>query len=57
MLSVAQSRGELRTDIDIPAVATQQVAMFDGLVVQWTLDPEAFDVIEVLERFYASLRP
>ena len=56
MLTVAQERGELRADIDVPALATQQVALFDGLVVQWTLDPEAFDVITVIERFYASLR-
>ena len=38
------------------ALAAQQVAMFDGLVVQWTLDPDAFDVMDVFEHFYASLR-
>jgi len=57
ILTAAQSRGELRADIDIPTLAIQQVALFDGLVVQRTLDPDAFDVVEVLERFYVSLRP
>jgi len=56
ILTVAQDRGELRADLDIPTLAAQQVAMFDGLVVQWTLDPDAFDVMDVFEHFYASLR-
>lgn len=57
ILTAAQSRGELRADIDIPTLAIQQVALFDGLVVQRTLDPDAFDVVDVLERFYVALRP
>ena len=31
--------------------------MFDGLVVQWTLDPDAFDIVDVFEHFYVALRP
>jgi AcrR family transcriptional regulator len=50
MLRVGIERGELRADIDVPAVAAEINAFMWGIQAQWLLDPEAID----LEAAYLS---
>jgi AcrR family transcriptional regulator len=56
-LAHAQRDGTVATDLDPDAVASQILAMFDGLQLQWLLDPEAVDMTAVFEDFLARLRP
>ncbi|MFJ3901099.1 TetR/AcrR family transcriptional regulator [Streptomyces sp. NPDC090025] len=60
LLEAAAGRGELRPGIDCRAVAQEQLAVMDGLQIQWALDPESMDmperVREFLRRQYAELR-
>jgi hypothetical protein len=43
--------------IDARALAPQLIAMFDGLQLQWLLDPEAVDLSAVFADFLERLRP
>ena len=43
--------------LDPEDVASQILAMFDGLQLQWLLDPEGVDMVAVFEAFLARLRP
>jgi len=56
-LANAQREGTVDADLDPDAVASQILAMFDGLQLQWLLDPEAVDMTAVFEDFLARLRP
>jgi AcrR family transcriptional regulator len=56
-LSDAQREGTVDADLDPASVASQILAMFDGLQLQWLLDPEAVDMTAVFEDFLARLRP
>jgi AcrR family transcriptional regulator len=56
-LANAQREGTVDADLDPDAVASQILAMFDGLQLQWLLDPEAVDMTPVFEDFLARLRP
>jgi len=38
-------------------VASEILAMFDGLQLQWLLDPAAVDMTAVFEDFRSRLRP
>jgi hypothetical protein len=38
-------------------IASQILAMFDGLQIQWLLDPDGVDMVAVFEDFLARLRP
>jgi AcrR family transcriptional regulator len=56
-LANAQREGIVDTGLDPQAVASQILAMFDGLQLQWLLDPAAVDMTAVFEDFLARLRP
>jgi len=50
-----QREGRLAADIDPEKLAPQVLAMFDGLQLQWLLEPEAVDMVELLRDFLARL--
>ena len=56
-LASAQREGTVDADLDPESVASQSLAMFDGLQLQWLLDPSAVDMTAVFEDFLARLRP
>jgi AcrR family transcriptional regulator len=56
-LANAQREGTVDADLDPDAVASQILALFDGLQLQWLLDPEAVDMTAVFEDFLSRLRP
>ena len=56
-LANAQRDGTVDAGLDPQAVASQILAMFDGLQLQWLLDPAAVDMTAVFEDFLARLRP
>ena len=56
-LANAQRDGTVDAGLDPRAVASQILAMFDGLQLQWLLDPAAVDMTAVFEDFLARLRP
>jgi AcrR family transcriptional regulator len=56
-LAVEQEDGRLTPGLDPELVATQLLAMFDGLQLQWLLDPERVDMVAAFEDFMARLAP
>ena len=52
-----QREGRIDANIDPARLAPQLIAMFDGLQVQWLLDPDAVDMAAVFEDFLDRLRP
>ena len=50
-LAQAQRSGELRADLDPHAVASQIIALYDGLAMQHALAAGQFDVVAVFEAF------
>jgi AcrR family transcriptional regulator len=52
-----QHAGRLDSALDPRLVAPQIVAMFDGLQLQWLLDPEQVDMAAVFADFLARLAP
>jgi AcrR family transcriptional regulator len=56
-LASEQRAGHIAADIDPRMVAPQILAMFDGLQIQWLMDPEHVDMVAVMEDFLARLRP
>ena len=56
-LANAQRDGTVDAGLDPQAVASQILAMFDGLQLQWLLDPAAVDMTAVFEDFLSRLRP
>jgi AcrR family transcriptional regulator len=55
-LANAQRDGDIDTALDPESVASQILAMFDGLQLQWLLDPGAVDMTAVFEDFLSRLR-
>lgn len=55
-LANAQREGTVDADLDADAVASQILAMFDGLQLQWLLDPDEVDMVETMRRFFEHLR-
>jgi AcrR family transcriptional regulator len=56
LLSDEQRRGLIRDDVDTELTAAQILAMFDGLQLQWLLDPEAVDLIATLADYLRDLQ-
>jgi AcrR family transcriptional regulator len=56
-LESERAAGRIRADIDAVALAPQIIAMFDGLQLQWLLDPDEVDLTAVFTDFVARLRP
>ncbi|MYS82402.1 TetR/AcrR family transcriptional regulator [Embleya scabrispora] len=54
-LEAGRASGELRADIDPPAVAAQVFAMMDGLQLQWLLDPEHVDMATLFRDYVEHL--
>ena len=50
-LAESQRNGELRADLDPDAVASQIIALYDGLAMQHALASGQFDVVAVFEAF------
>jgi AcrR family transcriptional regulator len=52
-----QREGRVAAGLDARAVAPQLIAMFDGLQLQWLLDPDEVDLAAVFADFLDRLRP
>ncbi|WP_223945277.1 TetR/AcrR family transcriptional regulator [Arthrobacter sp. StoSoilB20] len=48
--------GELRPDIDYEALATQIIAMHEGLENQWLVDPEGVDILSLFKSYTRQVR-
>jgi AcrR family transcriptional regulator len=55
-LADEQHRGLVAPAVDTGVVAAQIIAMWDGLQLQWLLDPEQIDIVAVLGGYFAQLR-
>lgn len=53
----AQARDHIRADLGPADVAAQIVALFDGLALQWSLDPQRVDAVGAMRSFLQSLCP
>jgi len=42
-----QAAGQIRTDLDVKGAAIGLFALVDGLMRQWTLAPDSFDLMTV----------
>jgi AcrR family transcriptional regulator len=56
-LVAEQCDGSVDPALDTEAIASQILAMFDGLQIQWLLDAETVDMVAVFEDFLERLRP
>jgi AcrR family transcriptional regulator len=56
-LAEEQRQGRLAADVDARSLATLILAVFDGLQLQWLLDPGEVDMVGTLARLFAHLRP
>lgn len=54
-LADEQRRGRIRDDVDVRTIVAQIVAMFDGLQLQWLLDPHAVDMASALSDYLDNL--
>jgi AcrR family transcriptional regulator len=48
-------QGGLRAGVDPASAARQMIAMWDGLQIQWLLDPDSVDVADELRAFFNRL--
>jgi AcrR family transcriptional regulator len=55
-LAEEQRIGLIRDDVDPGMIATQILAMFDGLQLQWLLEPGEIDLVTVLDDYLGDLR-
>jgi AcrR family transcriptional regulator len=55
-LSEEQRVGLIRDDVDPDLVAAQILAMFDGLQLQWLLEPDEVDMVPALDDYLGDLR-
>jgi AcrR family transcriptional regulator len=56
MLGDEQRRGLIREDVDTELTAAQILAMFDGIQLQWLLEPEAVDLVATLADYLRELQ-
>ena len=56
MLGDEQRRGLIREDVDTGITAAQILAMFDGVQLQWLLDPDAVDLVATLADYLCDLQ-
>jgi AcrR family transcriptional regulator len=56
-LETEQRAGRIAAGLDPRALAPQMIAMFDGLQLQWLLDPGEVDMAAVFADFLDRLRP
>ena len=55
-LTEEQRVGMIREDVDVELVAAQILAVFDGLQLQWLLDPDEVDMLTALDDYIGDLR-
>jgi AcrR family transcriptional regulator len=55
-LSEEQRVGLIREDVDVDLTAAQILAMFDGLQLQWLLEPDEVDMVTALTDYIGALR-
>jgi len=51
-----QRVGLIRDDVDPQKIAAQILAVFDGLQLQWLLDPDEVDMVTALDDYLGDLR-
>ena len=51
-----QRIGMIREDVDAELIAAQILAMFDGLQLQWLLEPDKVDMVTALDDYLGDLR-
>jgi AcrR family transcriptional regulator len=51
-----QRLGLIRDDVDTQMIAAQVLAMFDGLQLQWLLEPGEVDMVAALDDYLGGLR-
>jgi AcrR family transcriptional regulator len=51
-----QREGRIAADLDPESVAPQVLALFDGLQLQWLLDPDEVDMVRLLRDYLERLR-
>jgi len=51
-----QRVGLIRADVDPKLIAAQILAMFDGIQLQWLLDPDEVDLVTALDDYVGGLR-
>jgi AcrR family transcriptional regulator len=56
-IEAEQREGRIDSKLDARRLAPHLIAMFDGLQVQWLLDPDGVDMAAVFEDFLDRLRP
>jgi AcrR family transcriptional regulator len=56
-LAQEQREGHIAAGVDTDRAAAQILAMFDGLQIQWLMDPEATDMVGLFEDFLSRLAP
>ena len=56
-IEAEQRAGRVASGVDARTLAPQLIAMFDGLQLQWLLDPDAVDLSAVFADFLDRLRP
>jgi AcrR family transcriptional regulator len=56
-IETEQREGRIDPALDPAATTAQLLAMWDGLQIQWLLDPDAVDMTAVFGDFLARLRP
>jgi AcrR family transcriptional regulator len=56
-LGVEQREGRVASDLDAELLATQVLALFDGLQLQWLLEAESVDMVGALEDFLGRVAP
>jgi AcrR family transcriptional regulator len=55
-LSERQAAGWMSSDIDADELAAQILAMYDGLALQWELDPNRVGLVESMTTYFDGLR-
>ncbi|ACM30725.1 TetR/AcrR family transcriptional regulator [Agrobacterium sp. SHOUNA12C] len=48
-------RGEVKRDVDCPAIAAEVIAMMDGLQMLWLRDPTSFDMVGAIAGYIGRL--
>ena len=54
-IELGQRDGTIRTDVDPRLVAAEVISFQQGAGLQWFLDPEAFDLVGVYDRYFDRL--
>lgn len=56
-LTLAQEKGEVRTDISAEDLSSLIFSMMDGLQIQWLFEPDEVDMARLFRQFVQLLKP